>query len=251
MQTNNGSDGRPAAVAQLNAQLAGLDGADEGHDVEKMFERSEQRIETRKRLAEAVDAESGAVVLAQTRNDGRKMGALVSPSPSESGQWRVSFFDDKGFSGDTERASKREAVLLALEEGYRDTDRGLLTTLAATQEFKDGNAWLPAEARARLKAIVDRYATDNLYNRLFAAGCQMDSHESDLYVKATPTALAVVEQFEKEGHPTNRSFFTSQVDNERWVELPFSFAPYWEARADRREGDKPARPEGSAAPGPR
>jgi hypothetical protein len=66
-----------------------------------------------------------------------------------------------------------------------------------------------------------------IYDTLKAAGCQIDHHESDLYVKATPTALALTK-----GHP-NRSFFISQIDRQRWIELPFMYAPWWRARAGR------------------
>jgi hypothetical protein len=68
---------------------------------------------------------------------------------------------------------------------------------------------------------------DSIYSRLVAAGCQIDSHESDLYVKASPEALAVIRQFEAEGGVTHRKRFTSQIDGTEWYDLPFAFDPFW------------------------
>jgi hypothetical protein len=67
----------------------------------------------------------------------------------------------------------------------------------------------------------------DIYDTLKAAGCKLDHHESDLYVKATPEALALTA-----GAP-NRSFFTSQIDGQRWIELPFMYKPFWAAKARR------------------
>jgi hypothetical protein len=60
----------------------------------------------------------------------------------------------------------------------------------------------------------------NVYARLVAAGCEVDHHESDLYVKDSPTARAITQD-------QNRSFFRSQVDGEMWIELPFLYTPFW------------------------
>lgn len=61
----------------------------------------------------------------------------------------------------------------------------------------------------------------SIYQRLKAAGCKIDHHESDLYVEATETAQKLTE-----GQP-NRSFFVSQVDGKHWIELPFMYEPFW------------------------
>ena len=66
--------------------------------------------------------------------------------------------------------------------------------------------------------------TVSTYQKLKAAGCQMDNHESDLYIEATEKALELTE------HEPNRSFFTHQVTKQRWIELPFMFEPWWEKR---------------------
>lgn len=68
-----------------------------------------------------------------------------------------------------------------------------------------------------------------LYDLLKDAGCELDSHQSDLYVLATPKAREIVAAYEAEGHITNRSPFRS-TDGRLWLELPFHNKPYWEAK---------------------
>lgn len=38
----------------------------------------------------------------------------------------------------------------------------------------------------------------SLYERLKSAGCDLDSHESDLYVKDTPEARKIIRQYKQE-----------------------------------------------------
>lgn len=66
----------------------------------------------------------------------------------------------------------------------------------------------------------------NLYQELNAAGVPLDSHESDLYCKATPEALAIVKA---SGY--FHTYFKSNIDGDLWVEVPFAYYPFWEARA--------------------
>jgi hypothetical protein len=65
------------------------------------------------------------------------------------------------------------------------------------------------------------------YAACVKAGCTIDHHESDLYILATPQAIGLTA-----GEP-NRSFFTSQVDGKRWIDIPFGYTPYWESRSAR------------------
>jgi len=63
----------------------------------------------------------------------------------------------------------------------------------------------------------------SIYQKLVAAGCEVDSHESDLYAKATPDAVQLTNGC------GNRTFFVSH-DGSQWLELPFAYDPWWEAR---------------------
>lgn len=66
-----------------------------------------------------------------------------------------------------------------------------------------------------------------IYEQLKAAGVPLNSHESDLYAKVTPESKAIVEKWE---HFQNASQFTSQIDGQRWYDLPFAYDPFWKAK---------------------
>lgn len=70
----------------------------------------------------------------------------------------------------------------------------------------------------------------DLYAALVAAGCEVDHHESDLYVRIAPAAAAIIQAYETRGTVTNRSTFRSAIDGSAWYDLPFHYTPYWEAK---------------------
>ena len=72
----------------------------------------------------------------------------------------------------------------------------------------------------------------SLYTELRDAGCTLDSHYSDLYVRDTPLARGIIRNhWSAHGWPAKElSTFISQVDLRRWIDLPFMYDPFWEAR---------------------
>lgn len=70
---------------------------------------------------------------------------------------------------------------------------------------------------------------DSLFSRIIAAGISYDSHESDLYLPDTPEVRAILADFPLE--KSNARPFRSLVDGKPWLDVPFAFLPYWEARA--------------------
>ena len=70
-----------------------------------------------------------------------------------------------------------------------------------------------------------------LYKALVSAGVPVDNQESDLYFQATKAALDVLK-----GFPTqqkNAKTFVHQQLAQLWVDVPFAYDPWWEARARR------------------
>lgn len=53
------------------------------------------------------------------------------------------------------------------------------------------------------------------------------SHESDLYLKVTPEATALVEHYQ---FRSNVEKFRSNIDGTFWYDIPFAFTPYWNAK---------------------
>ena len=71
----------------------------------------------------------------------------------------------------------------------------------------------------------------SLYPRLVEAGCEIDHHESDLYVKATPQARAIILAWEAETGIKNRETFKSAIDGSPWYDIPFAYDPFWSKKA--------------------
>lgn len=69
----------------------------------------------------------------------------------------------------------------------------------------------------------------NPYRKLLDAGAQIDHHESDLYVEATPATVEIVEA---SGWSFSR--FVSQIDGKVWLDIPFGYEPFWDAKARAR-----------------
>jgi hypothetical protein len=70
----------------------------------------------------------------------------------------------------------------------------------------------------------------NLYDEAERLGLEMDSHYSDLYLKCTEEAQALIQRHIKEGRATP-STFVSQIDSRLWWDVPFAYLPYWRARS--------------------
>ena len=76
-----------------------------------------------------------------------------------------------------------------------------------------------------------------IYEKLLAAGCEIANHSSDLYTPATPEAVALVRaetiRASDGADPVPLSFsrFVGN-DGRTWLDIPFSYAPFWARRRD-------------------
>lgn len=67
---------------------------------------------------------------------------------------------------------------------------------------------------------------NTLYQDLLMANVPTDSHASDLYVKDTPEARRILQDH---GKPLT-GLFRNNIDGLLWFDVPFMYAPWWEAR---------------------
>lgn len=67
----------------------------------------------------------------------------------------------------------------------------------------------------------------SLYEDLKDAKCEIDNHESDLYVKANRVSREIIKKHGREIGGHNVSIFNSQIDGVAWYDIPFAFMPYW------------------------
>ena len=70
----------------------------------------------------------------------------------------------------------------------------------------------------------------SLYTDMLEAGQEIDSRDSDLYVKDTPAARDVLAKHNKKIDGWNVQTFNSEIDGARWLDLPFQYEPFWRAK---------------------
>lgn len=70
-----------------------------------------------------------------------------------------------------------------------------------------------------------------LFETIKAEGIHHASHESDLYLPDTPQVRAILDKFPLQ--KSNATRFKNQVNGGTWIDVPFAFLPFWEARQRR------------------
>jgi len=70
----------------------------------------------------------------------------------------------------------------------------------------------------------------NPYAELLAIGAEIDSHEADLYVRATPETVKLVKNT-----GWGFTYFKSEIDGRLWLDVPFAFIPFWGKKPYREE----------------
>ncbi len=73
----------------------------------------------------------------------------------------------------------------------------------------------------------------SIYSDMVEAGIPTDSHESDLYVRATKEAYAILRRHKN----TTHRWFINQLDGHAWIDVPFAFDPFWKRRQLRGTAD--------------
>ena len=68
-----------------------------------------------------------------------------------------------------------------------------------------------------------------LYQELVIAGCEIDKHESDLYVKECEKAMSIIlRHFFCAGSTMKMPIkFVSNIDGGVWWDIPFAYDPFW------------------------
>jgi Large polyvalent protein associated domain 38/Type III restriction enzyme, res subunit len=118
----------------LEAELAG-----DGEKGDDWFDKMGELSDLKEELAKELGKGAGALALVSKRSKDGQAGAVVSRNSDGEGAWRFTRFDKDGFSGHMVFDSKEEAVLAALKEGYRDTNRDVLRQVSKLPSFTAGN----------------------------------------------------------------------------------------------------------------
>jgi hypothetical protein len=124
--------------------------------------------------------------------------------------------------------------------------------VARTNSLEDVYATIKTKTAGEKKMINvnvahKRSAADSLhdlYQKFVDAGCEMDTHESDLYVKVTPESQAIVDGYE---YANTVPTFISNIDQEKWFDIPFGNKPFWDAKTGVRKAESKDAKDGSQA----
>lgn len=65
----------------------------------------------------------------------------------------------------------------------------------------------------------------SLYQHIKQSRQEYDHHQSDLYIKATHENILLCKKL-----GASFEYFTSEIDRERWLDIPFAYDPFWEKR---------------------
>jgi len=132
---------------------------------------------------------------------------------------------------------------------YREVQGGYFdgTKAEAAQQFRHNTPWSRYFGNDRYQIVMrtnpeilqepGEPAERTLYEDCKAAGLEIDSHESDLYIRDSSVARRLLEIHDKRGKRVyqvdgwNVSVFRSQIDNAAWLDVPFAFDPYWQKKA--------------------
>jgi hypothetical protein len=83
-------------------------------------------------------------------------------------------------------------------------------------------------------ANQEQQTKPTLYGELVAAGVEIANHESDLYVPDTAQVREILARYPIS--KANARPFRNQITKTVWLDIPFAFLPWWEARQNRNTG---------------
>lgn len=107
---------------------------------------------------------------------------------------------------------------------YEPLGLGRLALRGVSHGIPPGVIILPCGARGEIeKQFGVKYR--GLYELLTELGAVIHNHESDLYTPATPDA----QRLAREGGYAY-GVFENQVEGGPWLDVPFAYIPWWEAK---------------------
>lgn len=101
-----------------------------------LLDMEERAAERQRMLSMMGDLQNGAIFRSARRDDA---WCMVIPDLDGEGQWRLQYFDRRGFSGHSVYPDQDKARYEAVMEGFYLRDDEALDRLQETHEFKRGN----------------------------------------------------------------------------------------------------------------
>lgn len=154
-------------------------------DISEILEAVREKTGKRNDLVSALSEVDGGLELTNRIGD---RFAAVSRSQSVEGGWRITFFDENGFSGHSEAASKRDAVEGAIQAGFDVEAEGALRSAMKSRRFFQrvgqsprGSIILPRGGLTEGETVINLFESADLSTFL---------HESGHFFLEAFTALA-------------------------------------------------------------
>jgi len=91
---------------------------------------------------------------------------------------------------------------------------------------------------ARAAAADTAAPVESLYQAVIRLGIDHDHHESDLYLPATAQVCTLLKTYKIEPYTPAAPSFRHAVHGTRWLDVPFKYDPWWEARRAQRGGNR-------------
>lgn len=209
------------AVAEARALFDKLmDELGDGKDASAAFEQMKVLSNTREEWAKALGQEPGAIELKNRSG----MRAAITKSQENPTGWRVTWFDDRGFSGHVETKTKEEAAKLAIFEGYDIPAPGALREAMASGTFFQRTLSDGPRGRIRFEQVpvIELFQGRNLSTLLHELGHQyleelrFDAESPDAPAQLVNDMETVKAWFAANGHPIVDGFIPVEA-HEMWA----------------------------------
>jgi len=135
----------------------------ENKQLSNFSKRSLLTIDKHKMVSELLSLDD--ITGVQVRNETGVRGGFFLPDASEPGRYRLTLFDERGFSGHITRDSYRELVEEAREYGFTSIDDTILERLGSSASFSKGNEITSCIARVNEGRMTMKQFT-NIVNKI-------------------------------------------------------------------------------------
>ena len=138
--------GQPVAPAASTTTAAAKPTATQApavktNDFERaMADRKAREERARNYLAQhqSENAKAPIILRREGTTDEAPKGVIISKSTKQPGAWQATFWDEKGFSGDTQYRSAEEAIIDLFHEGYNTEAKELFDRVSRSDAFVEG-----------------------------------------------------------------------------------------------------------------
>jgi hypothetical protein len=125
----------PATVAKVKPEPAPTNRLPEPETGKQHLQRIEREYKARKKKAFGMAKQAGKKPVVLTQRGTNKRGVIIHKSTKKKDHYQITYWDDKGFSGDTQAATLEKAIDEALTEGYETINPAAFNKAVSSRRF--------------------------------------------------------------------------------------------------------------------